>query len=395
MTTIKLNDLSLDHNSYISLHAQLHNILRQFILSGRWKHGDRLPSELQLAAHLQVSRTTIRIALQKADVEGLITRIAGRGTFVSYDASTDQNTRFVGFVTRSFHNDIHRILLSSIETELRSANYNVIFSKALTNQEEVDVLQQLLQNDINGLILWSNANVTADQKRIIHEYQARQIPVIFLDRFIEGTEADFVGSDNIGGTFALVKHLHALGHTRIAYLTVNIPNLFPVDERYRGYRQAMQHFDLTPYDAWKINSPHQTEFFETDIFELLDNNPAPMFDQIEHLMQSASPEPTAIVCVNDALAILTMRAMRQQNRNVPDDISIVGFDDISFAAYLGTPLTTVSQNAHEIGRMAAHLMRERLDGDTSPARHITVPTPLQIRMSSSTPVLLDQQLPDD
>ena len=78
----KLDKIRLDHNSYISLHVQLHNQLRRLIVSGRWQFGERIPTEMQLARHLDISRTTVRIATQRLEVEGLIKRTAGRGTFV-------------------------------------------------------------------------------------------------------------------------------------------------------------------------------------------------------------------------------------------------------------------------------------------------------------------------
>jgi DNA-binding GntR family transcriptional regulator len=79
----KLVAIKLEHNSYISLHIQLHNQLRQLIISGRWHYGEKIPSEAQLAKHLKISRSTIRLALQRAEVEGLIKRTAGRGTFIT------------------------------------------------------------------------------------------------------------------------------------------------------------------------------------------------------------------------------------------------------------------------------------------------------------------------
>lgn len=80
----KLEKIRLDHNSYISLHVQLHNQLRRLIVSGCWQYGERIPTEAQLSRHLDISRTTVRIALQRIEVEGLIKRNAGRGTFVTW-----------------------------------------------------------------------------------------------------------------------------------------------------------------------------------------------------------------------------------------------------------------------------------------------------------------------
>lgn len=382
----KLSAIRLDHDSYIALHVQLHNSLRQLIVSGRWQKGERIPSELQLAKHLNISRTTVRIAFQRAEVEGLITRAAGRGTYVSYEASARSNTRFIGYVTRSFHNEIHRILLSSVETELRHAGCNIIFSNARTHDDEVTVLEQLLSDEVSGLILWANAHASDGQRAILREYQAREIPVVFIDRRVDGIAGDYVGSDNFGGTYALMQHLIELGHRHIVYLTHSLTTLYPVEERYRGFRAVMTAHDLPAGALWTINSPHTNAFYETDLFQLLDDQSADIDTQIIQCIQQAYPRPTAVVCVNDALAILAMRAIRQMGLRIPQDISVVGFDDISLAAHMDVPLTTVSQDAHAIGERAAQTLLERLNGDPSPPTHHAVPTRLQIRMSTTTPI---------
>ncbi|MEM6527409.1 MAG: substrate-binding domain-containing protein, partial [Chloroflexota bacterium] len=288
-----------------------------------------------------------------------------------------------------------RVLLSSAETELRSEGYNIIFSNARTNKDEVEVLSQLLKDNVSGLMLWANANVTDGQRAILGEYQLRNIPIVFIDRLVNNDSGDYVSSDNYGGTHALVNHLVELGHRRIVYLTHSIANLHPVDERYRGYCAAMAEHGLQPHDLWKINSPHTNEFFETDLFQLLGDRNINITRQIIQLMTTTSPRPTAIACVNDALAIMTMRAVRQMGLRVPEDVSVVGFDDISLAAHMDVPLTTASQDAHAIGQCAAQTLLERLDGLASPPVHHMVPTRLQIRMSTTTPIEVNESLSTD
>lgn len=95
----KVTDILLAEDSFISLHAQLHNQLRQLIHSGRWPNASRIPSENELTSHLNISRSTVRLALQQTELEGLIERIAGRGTFVSFIPKNDHQSRLIAFVT--------------------------------------------------------------------------------------------------------------------------------------------------------------------------------------------------------------------------------------------------------------------------------------------------------
>jgi len=381
----KLKTIKLDHNSYLSLHVQLHNQLRQLIISGRWQDGDRIPTETQLAKHLDISRTTVRIALQRIELAGLIQRTAGRGTFVTYDASDNTSTRLIGYVTHSFHDEIHNMLLSSVETELRSAGYHLIFSKANDNTEEIEILQQWMEDNIAGLLLWPNARPSDAQKDLLTQFQHMRIPFVYIDRLVDGVEADYVASDNYAGTYALVNHLISLGHERIVYLMPDVPNLLSINERYRGYQSALHEHQLACYSAWTIRSTDENEIRETDVYRLLSGNGTDLSEQIIALMTSASPKPTAIVCANDILAVITSKALRNMGYIVPDDVSVAGFDDISLAAHMDIPLTTVTQNAYDIGRVAANLLLARLEGNAEPPKRHYVATRLQLRKSTSPP----------
>ena len=388
----KLEKIRLDHNSYISLHVQLHNQLRRLIVSGRWRYGERIPTEAQLSRHLDISRTTVRIALQRIEVEGLIKRAAGRGTFVAWQLQKypPPPRRSIGYITHSFHNEIHSILLNSAETELRSAGYQVIFSNAADNDEETRILQQLLDDHAAGLILWANAKPADKTKSLLREYQQRHIPIVFVDRWVEGIEADYVASDNFGGAYDLVCHLIELGHRHIVHLMPNISSLRPVNERHRGYVTAVNEHGMRAYAPWKINPPDRCEFHETDIYKLVGEESRQITEQVVRLMNRVDPKPTAIVCINDILAIITMSALRDIGYRIPDDVSVTGFDDISMASYIEVPLTTVSQNAYQLGRAASQMLIERLNSRDMPARCHTVPTRLQIRMSAAAPCLVSQ-----
>ena len=383
----KLEKIRLDHNSYISLHVQLHNQLRRLIVSGRWGFGERIPTEMQLARHLDISRTTVRIALQRLEVEGVIKRTAGRGTFVVFQQQEHAANRSIGYLTCSFHNEIHTSILNCAQTELRSAGYQVIFSNSSDREDEARILQQLLDDEVAGLLLWANAEPTEETVAILGEYERREIPVVFMDRPIEGIRADYVASDNFGGSYDLVRHLIELGHRHIVQLMPNFDDLFPINERRRGYVTAFEERGMLAYAPWKISPPGRHEFHETDIYSLVGSQSRQIIQQLENLTDAEGPMPTAIVCINDILAIITINALRNMGYSVPADVSVVGFDDICMASYIGVPLTTASQDAHELGKSASKRLLDRLGGDDSPPRTCIVPTRLRIRASTAAPLV--------
>ncbi len=388
----KLAKIRLDHNSYISLHVQLHNQLRRLIVSRRWRHGERIPTETLLARHLDISRTTVRIALQRLEVEGMIKRAAGRGTFVAWQAEDESSSRSIGYITHSFHNEIHSIMLSSAETELRSAGCQVIFSNATAPAEEALILRQLLEENVAGLIVWASACPQEETLETLKEYQRRAIPIIFIDRVIDGIQADYVASDNFGGAYDLTSHLISLGHEHIALLMPNISGLRPIEERQRGYAAATSENGLRTYAPWKFDPPERPEFHETDIYSLVGEKSQQIIDQVVRLMNAAEHKPTAIACINDILAIITISALQEIGIRVPDEVSVVGFDDISMASHIGVPLTTASQDAYEMGKLASKILLARLRGDQSPARCYTVPTRLRIRASTASPMPVAEKI---
>ncbi|MDE2749581.1 MAG: GntR family transcriptional regulator [Chloroflexota bacterium] len=383
----KLDKIRLDHNSYISLHVQLHNQLRRLIVSGRWRYGERIPTEMQLARHLDISRTTVRIATQRLEVEGLIKRSAGRGTFVMYQPRENSANRSIGYLTCSFHNEIHTNILSSAQTELRSAGYQVIFSNSRDRDDEARILRQLLDDEVAGLMLWANAKPTDETLSILAEFAEQEIPIVFMDRLIDGIHADYVASDNFGGSYDLVCHLVELGHRHIVQLMPNIDDLHPVNERRRGYMTALEERGLFAYAPWKISAPGRHEFHETDIYSLVGSGSRDVIQQVESLTDAEGPMPTAIVCVNDILAIVTISALRNMGYGVPDDVSVVGFDDISLASHIGVPLTTATQDAYELGKVASQMLLERLSGEDLAPRSYAVPTKLSIRASTAAPFI--------
>jgi GntR family transcriptional regulator, arabinose operon transcriptional repressor len=373
--------IKISHQSVIPLHEQLHNQLRQSILSGRWSAGYRLPSETELQHQLKISRSTIRQALQRAEVEGLIERVPGRGTFVA-QFHTRNGRSPIAFVTFDFESEFQHLLLTGAEMAARSAGYRIIFCNSSGDiREESRLLDRLKQDNVAGILLWSILEYS-NPGHWLERLQSGFPPVTLMDRTFKGLECDFVASDNFAGAYAATKHLLELGHQNIVFLSCRILDLLPVTERLRGYRTALQDAGLVPREPWLVGEAHQELSNRTALLAYGDPSSPHVQQIVDHLKTTPNP-PTAIFTMNDNLAFLAMKAAYIAGLSVPDELSIVGFDDVDLASYLEIPLTTVAQDTYQMGKRAAELLIERIEGNDCPPRWELLPTQLRVRASTT------------
>jgi GntR family transcriptional regulator of arabinose operon len=381
--------IKISHESFIPLHEQVLNQLRQLILSGRWQTGTRIPSENDFQRQLNISRSTIRQALGNAEMEGLIERVAGRGTFVSASRSRSNGKAPLAFVVFDFDRPNMRDLLSGAEMAARAGGYKVIFCNSNSDsQEEIRLLDQLQQDGVAGIMLWPSI----DEGNPAHlAALSRQgfPPVTMIDRTFSGVQWDYVASDNYSGGYCATQHLIELGHQRIAFLTCPVLDILPVAERFRGYQLALQNAGLPVLEPWLIGERNH-EILSHHASEAYNDVQNPLVARIVHYLENNPQNVTAVFAMNDNHALLALRAAGIAKLRVPDDISIVGYDDMDIASYLSTPLTSVAQDNFSIGKRAAELLIERIEGVYSgTARTIYLETSLRARASTTTLCLPD------
>jgi GntR family transcriptional regulator of arabinose operon len=379
----RVNDIHLSHDSYVSLHVQLHNQLQQLIITGRWAKGTRIPSETELTNHLKISRSTVRLALQQIELECLIERLPGKGTFVAYEPTIESPKQFIAFVTNDFANAEAVNLLNGAEYEIRKAGYHVTFNNVQNDQEQIELLTRLHEEKVAGLLIWPSTNRAEGHEEHAQTYQSVQLPIVFLDRVIPGVAGDCVTSDNYGGGSAIMQHLIELGHQRIVFLSHSRMDILPVAERYRAYQDTMWKAGLTPEPVWVIGDG---EIGRTRALQASTDHKTLEFQQIRDYVLNAPHRPTAIFALNDYVAILALRVMKHMNIKVPQQMSIVGFDDVDIAAHLEVPLTTVVQEQFRIGQRAAQLLIDRLEGSTGAPTCEFIPTEIRVRSSTSVAI---------
>jgi GntR family transcriptional regulator, arabinose operon transcriptional repressor len=356
-----------------ALHTQLIDLFRKRIRDGSLPPGSRLPTEMELAKNLQVSRGTVRQALSALESEGLVDRTQRRGTFVRHPPAAQAAERRIGLVLSRLGSQLDLDILIGVESAAKSRGYQVSFAYAEERHEEqARDIARLRADRVAGMIIFPVSDVTSDQS--IAELQATGMPLVLVDRYLSDLDTDYVVADNAGGGYRVTEHLIILGHTRIGFVYANIGTLLTtsVRDRFAGYRRALETYGLH-YDTsaivqlpW-IGAPKAAHRYE------------------EFLAQPN--RPSAIFAVNDDIALLLMQAAQRSGLRVPEDLAIVGFDDLNFAEHVNPPLTTVSQPRMDVGLRAGNLLINRIEGRGGPKKHIELPTSLMVRASCGARLL--------
>ncbi len=382
--------------SPIPLYCQIKAQLEGTIDSGELPPGARMPSELELAARYQVSRTTARQALQKLCEDGLVTRIQGKGTFVrqftsageaagiSGDGSSARgeaaavagavettsaalrSRRAVRLVSYRDGDDIafdrtHQSLVRGIEREARETGYDVILSSC---QDCQDDLAELVERRCeSGLILYGEFG-----HAVVSEITRRGVAAVVVDDpdvngFVDGIRLDHRREAQLA-----TENLLKLGHEDIAYVggsrMLRRGEVFEwsaSQERREGFLATMR------AAGHKVYQEHVLVEFGTQRHAY--RAARRIFDRIH--------KPTAIICFSPAIALGMEAAATEMDIRVPEELSLIAFSDTEQVFYKGDrTFTAVWSDAFEMGRQAVRLLRARIAQPARAPQTINVPTEL-------------------
>jgi LacI family transcriptional regulator len=272
-------------------------------------------------------------------------------------------TGFVGVIVPMVNPPYFSSILSGAAEALDELDMRIVLCPTgHQHDREVTLLERLMHGTTDGalLILPEETNDELDVL-VNHGYRFVVVdPLMRLDERISG-----VSSANTSGADQAMRHLLELGHRRIAAIT-GPQSGFATEERRRGYHAALAAEGIMPEPALEVESNFQIEGGVTAGGQLLD----------------LPDRPTAIFAFNDNLAIGLMQAARARGLRVPEDVSVVGFDDTELASILTPALTTVRQPLAEMGRMAVSLLTRALDNQHFEALHVELATRLIVRGST-------------
>ncbi|MCB9460128.1 MAG: GntR family transcriptional regulator [Anaerolineaceae bacterium] len=363
-----MSKFTISRDSSLPIHVQLLHELRQKILHGELKPHDKLPGEWELAKALEISRSTIRQAWHFAQEEGLLYRNPGKGTFVAESPSKSTTQRYtVGFVIPRYCERFTMKLLGSAETALRQRGLSVRFATTSSIDEENYLLDQFSKDGVSGIIIVAAHGKKQDRILLSNKLN---IPVMLLDRPLKGGILPCVSSNNYEGGLQAMRHLIELGHRKILFVVSPYMDLWSVSERYRAYQDTLLLQGIEPEPPFLIGCGETMHLPE-------DEETRPLVERLK-----SGDIPTAIFAENDWIALKVLRAIQSAGLNIPDDISVVGFDNLDIAQYPKPPLTTIAQDIDLMGAEAARYMIALIEEKIIPEPLTLLPTRLVVREST-------------
>jgi len=273
-----------------------------------------------------------------------------------------KKTSTIGLVIPDISNPFFAGIVRQVTLGARDGRYSVIVCDSQETEElEIESLELLRNRDVEGIVLCPVGR-SADH---LAQFEQGDVPVVLADRYFPGLRLPYVASDNFTGAKQATAYLLQQGHRRIACLR-GLHGTSPNEDRLRGYCDAMQSHNVPIDDRLLVGDSYgeQSGYIATK------------------LLLKVVPDFTAILAFGNLISLGSMRALSEEGLKIPDDISIVSFDDQPYSAYLAAPMTTVAQSSCEMGQIAFKLLLDRIHS-SQPAISggILLPTNLVIRQS--------------
>ena len=322
-----------------------------------------------VAREAKVSTATVSRVLNdsgpvREDTRRRIREVARRLRFVPNGAARSLvtcRTDTLGVLLPDLYGEFFSEVIRGMDEAAQQHGFHLLVSSSHADKREFEAAMRAMRGRVDGLVAMSPDLDAASLLNI-----PASLPLVLLCSRANGSDLDSLTIQNCGGARDMVRHLIALGHTRVAIIKGAVGN-YDAAERLRGYRIALREVGIRPDRALERNG----EFTEAGGYAAA----------VELLR--AGPRPTAIFAANDSMAIGALSALREAGVRVPDDIAVAGFDDIPLARYMDPPLSSVRVPICELGARAIELLLNGITHKNDHARRReSVSTELVIRRST-------------
>lgn len=334
-----------------------------------------------VAEHAGVSKSTVSAVINDRDVVKNTTRqrvldsietLNYRPRGSARRGFKAPNGRSLGFIIKESDNPYYSEIQGGIQEVATEHGFLTFVSSSEGRfKDERRIVKQFANKDLDGLIITPILNKNTDLSHIF-DLQRNNIPFVLLEG-VRGIQAHLVDIDNVEASSNAAQHLIELGHEHIVHFAGPEYSKHS-EERIEGVRRA---FSRSPLIFSDDNAVRVGDSFASGYEKTLEYFPE---------KESASDKeiPTAMTCYNDLVALGAMRALRERGWRVPEDISVVGFDDLNLLDYVSIPLTTIQVPKRTMGRKAAELLLQHIQGDGGHAsQRVSLDAELVVRSSTA------------
>lgn len=333
---------NIDEPKYIMIKQYIKHLLKENLIG----FGQKLPSEHELMEKFKVSRHTIRQAFSELTNSGLIYKEQGKGTFSKYIKSNNQK-KIIAVITTYISDYIFPHIISGIEEVLSEEGYSMLLSNTNNNKErEAHFIHNIIDHNVVGLIIEPTKSAEENVNLpLFRELSEKNIKTVFINALYPDFESSFVMLDDEKGMYLATEYLLQLGHRKIV-------GIFKKDDlqgvkRKNGYINALKNHGFNKEDISFCEYETANQYIHPYMYT-------------QSYLRSQN-QPTAFVCYNDSIAMMVIQAVKDSGLRVPEDISVVGFDDSSKAVDTEIKLTTVSHPKKMMGTRAASFIIDMLE----------------------------------
>ena len=330
-------------------YQNLINYIQEQISDGQLGPGEKVPSENQLSEQFHISRQTVRKAIGTLEEDGLVQRIRGSGTYVSFDRRKNLEQRnSIAVVTTYVDSYIFPRILQGMQNTLFESGFSVqIYFTNNTLDREKSILKDLLKrDDVAGVIMEGTKSGLPNPNLDLYRHlMARKIPLLFFNTYYPELEAPHVSLNDAEAAYKAVRYLIDKGHQKIGAI-------LKLDDgqgrqRYLGYLKAMEEAGLTVTDSRMV-------WIDTDESKQLGYCRDRILNRVE--------ECTALLAYNDQIAFQLIRMLTERNIRVPEDVSVISIDDSDLARHSEVPITSLPHPKENLGKKAAETLLQMIAG---------------------------------
>lgn len=349
------------------VYQAIYNDIYEKIVSGYFPDDKPLPIEKEMCETYSTSRITVQKALQMLVSKGMVVRIPGKGSFICKDHKVNNpKTRLIGLVMCNLAMSYGINILKAIEKYAAQLQCSIVFKNSFFDRErESQCIQELVALSVDGIILQPVHDEYLNED--ILKLSLQNYPVVLIDRNLSGLALSFVGSDNVQTTKKVVQYLFERGHENICFMTSDPHNTSTIEERLNAFKQAY-------IEANKLN-------LSSNIFSTIQSTRSNIVDEkleeddirkIQYHLTN-NPQISCIFTAEYRICQLAEEALRRMGKHVPQDISLVTFDNNNEELYQ-SKIAYIRQDEEQIGKCALDLLNKAIVNQKPENTKLYLPT---------------------